>query len=201
MGSVQAVLVPQQLLKSTPQTCTMATTEGPAAKRAKTERTFLFSSESVNEGHPDKLCDQVWDAVLDACLKVDPKSKVACETACKDNMVMVLGEITTGSKLDYDAIVRGEVGPRRGRWGPGHHVRLRLRRDRGLHAPHSPARHVAGQEADGRAEEWASLVAAARRQDAGDRRIPSEGRRLRGASKDPHRGDLDPARRARRGSA
>merc|ERR1712072_1045665 len=109
MGSVQAVLVPQQLLKSTPQTCTMATTEGPAAKRAKTERTFLFSSESVNEGHPDKLCDQVWDAVLDACLKVDPKSKVACETACKDNMVMVLGEITTGSKLDYDAIVRGAV--------------------------------------------------------------------------------------------
>merc|ERR1719198_1994133 len=81
----------------------------PAAKRAKTERTFLFSSESVNEGHPDKLCDQVSDAVLDACLKVDPKSKVACETACKDNMVMVLGEITTGSKLDYDAIVRGAV--------------------------------------------------------------------------------------------
>merc|ERR1711939_1040274 len=62
-----------------------------------------------NEGHPDKLCDQVSDAVLDACLKVDPKSKVACETACKDNMVMVLGEITTGSKLDYDAIVRGAV--------------------------------------------------------------------------------------------
>jgi len=87
----------------------MATTEGPASKRAKTEHTFLFSSESVNEGHPDKLCDQVSDAVLDACLKVDPKSKVACETACKDNMVMVLGEITTGSKLDYDAIVRGAV--------------------------------------------------------------------------------------------
>merc|ERR1712070_964119 len=81
----------------------------PAQKKAKTERTFLFSSESVNEGHPDKLCDQVSDAVLDACLKVDPKSKVACETACKDNMVMVLGEITTGSKLDYDAIVRGAV--------------------------------------------------------------------------------------------
>merc|ERR1711959_532613 len=68
-----------------------------------------MGSESVNEGHPDKLCDQVSDAVLDACLKVDPKSKVACETACKDNMVMVLGEITTGSKLDYDAIVRGAV--------------------------------------------------------------------------------------------
>jgi S-adenosylmethionine synthetase len=73
------------------------------------ERTFLFSSESVNEGHPDKLADQVSDAVLDACLKVDPKSKVACETACKDNMVMVFGEITTGAKLDYEKIVRTAV--------------------------------------------------------------------------------------------
>merc|ERR1719426_522810 len=73
------------------------------------ERTFLFSSESVNEGHPDKLADQVSDAVLDACLKVDPKSKVACETACKDNMVMVFGEITTAAKLDYQKIVRTTV--------------------------------------------------------------------------------------------
>jgi len=79
-------------------------------KRQKTEgRYFLFSSESVNEGHPDKLCDQVSDSVLDACLKADPKSKVACETATKDNMVMVLGEITTEAKLDYDAIVRNAV--------------------------------------------------------------------------------------------
>ena len=71
--------------------------------------TFLFSSESVNEGHPDKLADQVSDAVLDACLKEDPKSKVACETATKDNMVMVFGEITTGAKLDYEKIVRTTV--------------------------------------------------------------------------------------------
>merc|ERR1719450_1757104 len=71
--------------------------------------TFLFSSESVNEGHPDKLADQVSDAVLDACLKEDPKSKVACETATKDNMVMVFGEITTAAKLDYDTIVRQAV--------------------------------------------------------------------------------------------
>merc|ERR1711959_221963 len=55
------------------------------------------------------LADQVSDAVLDACLKVDPKSKVACETACKDNMVMVFGEITTGAKLDYEKIVRTAV--------------------------------------------------------------------------------------------
>jgi len=81
----------------------------PAQKKARTERKFLFSSESVNEGHPDKLCDQVSDAVLDTCLKGDPKSKVACETATKDNMVMVAGEITTQTKIDYDKVVRGVV--------------------------------------------------------------------------------------------
>jgi len=81
----------------------------PPAKRARTGRTFLFSSESVNEGHPDKICDQVSDAVLDTCLKADPKSKVACETATKDNMVMVAGEITTQAKIDYDKVVRGVV--------------------------------------------------------------------------------------------
>merc|ERR1711904_541955 len=83
---------------------TMAAMEPPTKKA---RRSFLFSSESVNEGHPDKLCDQVSDAVLDACLKEDPRSKVACESASKDNMVMVFGEITTQSKLDYDKVVRG----------------------------------------------------------------------------------------------
>jgi len=73
------------------------------------ERNFLFSSESVNEGHPDKLSDQVSDAVLDACLKADPFSKVACETATKDNMVMVFGEITTSGQIDYEKIVREQV--------------------------------------------------------------------------------------------
>merc|ERR1712147_572961 len=65
--------------------------------------------ESVNEGHPDKLCDQVSDAGLDACHVEDPESKVACETATKDNMVMVAGEITTQTKLDYEKVVRGVV--------------------------------------------------------------------------------------------
>lgn len=83
----------------------------PAKKQkvSSEERVFLFSSESVNEGHPDKICDQVSDAILDACLTEDPHSKVACETAVKDNMVMVLGEITTKAKLDYDKIVRSTV--------------------------------------------------------------------------------------------
>lgn len=70
---------------------------------------FLFSSESVTEGHPDKLCDQVSDAVLDACLEKDPNSKVACETASKTGMVMVFGEITTSATLDFQKIVRTAI--------------------------------------------------------------------------------------------
>eukprot|EP00741_Cyanophora_paradoxa_P009567 tig00001530_g9266.t1 len=70
------------------------------------EEIFLFTSESVNEGHPDKLCDQVSDAVLDACLKEDPASKVACETCTKTGMVMVFGEITTKAKVNYEQVVR-----------------------------------------------------------------------------------------------
>lgn len=70
---------------------------------------FLFTSESVNEGHPDKLCDQVSDAVLDACLAQDPYSKVACESASKTGMVMAFGEITTSAKIDYEAVVREAV--------------------------------------------------------------------------------------------
>merc|ERR1712137_41874 len=89
--------------------CSLLAMGEPAMKKAKSERVFLFSSESVNERHPDKLCDQVSDAVLDACLTGDPKSKVACETATKDNMVMVAGEITTQTKIDYDKVVRGVV--------------------------------------------------------------------------------------------
>ncbi|KAK3804898.1 MAG: S-adenosylmethionine synthase [Benniella sp.] len=71
--------------------------------------TFLFTSESVGEGHPDKICDQVSDAILDACLREDPMSKVACETAAKTGMIMVLGEITTKATLDYQKIIRETI--------------------------------------------------------------------------------------------
>eukprot|EP01059_Diplonema_ambulator_P030920 TRINITY_DN54_c0_g1_i2.p1 TRINITY_DN54_c0_g1~~TRINITY_DN54_c0_g1_i2.p1 ORF type:complete len:395 (+),score=177.31 TRINITY_DN54_c0_g1_i2:52-1236(+) len=72
-------------------------------------RTFMFSSEHVTEGHPDKMCDQFSDAVLDACLAQDPMSKVACESCCKTGMVMVFGEITTKAALDYQTILRDTV--------------------------------------------------------------------------------------------
>ncbi|KAL8795275.1 MAG: hypothetical protein Q9195_002286 [Heterodermia aff. obscurata] len=71
--------------------------------------TFLFTSESVGEGHPDKIADQVSDAVLDACLTEDPLSKVACETATKTGMIMVFGEITTKAKLDYQKVIRNTI--------------------------------------------------------------------------------------------
>jgi S-adenosylmethionine synthetase len=70
---------------------------------------LMFTSESVTEGHPDKLCDQISDAVLDACLEQDPTSRVACETATKTGYVMLLGEITTRAHLNFDDLVRKTV--------------------------------------------------------------------------------------------
>src|SRR5687768_15974155 len=67
---------------------------------------LFFTSESVTEGHPDKMCDQISDAVLDACLEQDPMSRVACETAIKTGFVMCLGEITTGAFVNFDVLVR-----------------------------------------------------------------------------------------------
>ena len=73
------------------------------------KKRYLFSSESVTEGHPDKVCDTISDAVLDICLAKDPLSRVACETLVKSNLVVVAGEITTKAHLDYCKIVRDTI--------------------------------------------------------------------------------------------
>ena len=66
----------------------------------------LFTSESVTEGHPDKICDNISDAILDALMAQDPMSRVACETVITTDYVMVMGEITTKAIVDYEKIVR-----------------------------------------------------------------------------------------------
>ena len=86
---------------------------------------LMFTSESVTEGHPDKMCDQICDAVLDACLAQDPTSRVACETAIKTGFVMLLGEITTSA---YRQLRRAGAQGRQG-------DRLRLQRQ-GLRRQH-----------------------------------------------------------------
>ena len=70
---------------------------------------YIFSSESVTEGHPDKVCDTISDRILDACLTQDPHSRVACETLAKGNLVVIAGEITTNAKFDYVEEVRSAV--------------------------------------------------------------------------------------------
>ena len=88
-------------------------------KEEKMER-LLFTSESVTEGHPDKICDQISDAILDALLEQDPMSRVACETATTTGMVLVMGEITTKGYVDIQKIVRDtvrEIGYDRGKYG------------------------------------------------------------------------------------
>ncbi len=72
-------------------------------------RKYIFSSESVGEGHPDKVCDTISDAILDACLAQDKNSRVACETFAKSNIVVVGGEITTKAKVHYEAVIRAAV--------------------------------------------------------------------------------------------
>jgi len=86
-----------------------AATSMLASKPTLPQDHFLFTSESVGEGHPDKICDQVSDAILDACLKNDPWSKVACETASKTGMIMVFGEITTRLPIDFQKVIRDTI--------------------------------------------------------------------------------------------
>lgn len=81
---------------------------------------FFYTSESVTEGHPDKMCDQISDAILDALLEKDPMSRVACETATTTGLICVLGEITTNAYVDIPTITRDvvrEIGYTRGKFG------------------------------------------------------------------------------------
>ncbi len=94
-------------------------TSAHSKKENKMEK-FLFTSESVTEGHPDKICDQISDAILDALMAADPNSRVACETATTTGLVLVMGEITTNAYVDIQKIVREtvrEIGYTRGKFG------------------------------------------------------------------------------------
>ena len=84
------------------------------------ESGYLFTSESVTEGHPDKISDQISDAVLDAALSVDPTARVACETLVTTGLVVVAGEITTNAVIDYSRVAREavrEIGYTRAKYG------------------------------------------------------------------------------------
>ena len=87
----------------------MITAESVETQETASATTYTFTSESVTEGHPDKVCDFVADSILDACLEQDPHSRVACEALAKDGRLVLAGEITTGARIDREAIARAAV--------------------------------------------------------------------------------------------
>ena len=103
-------------MSASPKSCSAKIESKIPPKRRRTSimsgdnnETFLFTSESVGEGHPDKICDQISDCVLDAHLKQDPLAKVACETFAITNTIIVGGEITSKAIVDYDTLIRNTI--------------------------------------------------------------------------------------------
>jgi S-adenosylmethionine synthetase len=103
------------------EVCVTEQVQGAAANSTfMSSRSYFFTSESVSEGHPDKMCDQISDAVLDAILAVDPNARVACEVATTTGLVVVIGEITTAVYVDIEKLVRDtvrDIGYTRGKFG------------------------------------------------------------------------------------
>ena len=83
-------------------------------KEANSKKEYIFTSESVTEGHPDKMADQISDAILDACLEQDPMSRVAIETMGGHNLITITGELTTSAYVDIPSVVRKIVGDKYG---------------------------------------------------------------------------------------
>src|SRR5215216_343148 len=81
----------------------------PATRNQQPVSTYIFSSESVSEGHPDKVSDFIADSILDAHLALDPRSRVACEVLCKSGDVVLAGEITSKGKVDYEKVARQAI--------------------------------------------------------------------------------------------
>ena len=104
---------------------------------------YHFTSESVSEGHPDKVSDQISDAILDAILKEDPRARVAAETLCNTGLVVLAGEITTTAHVNYQHVARGSHQEHRLRQHRVRHRLQGLRRARGLR--HAVAGHRAGR--------------------------------------------------------
>ena len=112
---------------------------------------ILFTSESVTEGHPDKICDQISDAILDALMAQDPMIRVACETSTTTGLVLVMGEITTKAYVDIQKIVRDtirEIGYTRGKFG--FDARLCIQRNSGAYALCNLPCSQTGKETDRR---------------------------------------------------